>query len=207
MRILVFDTETNGLPPSYPKHISEQPFMVQMACILFEDERPVGHFSSFCVPEDENGKRHFIPKEDFFIEHGLTDEVINSVGQSYKVVVPVVNNLIKRCDFMVAHNAPFDDQIVKAAYWRANFDTKLWSSKPLICTCRMLENVLKLPPPSWKKTGYKFPNLDEAYRALVHPEGFVGAHDAMNDVMACAKVFFAARKKEIPSLFIRGEPE
>ena len=55
------------------------------------------------------------------------------------------------------------------------------------CTMRIATNVLKIPGPR----GFKWPTLQEAYKRLVDPAGFEGAHDAITDVKACAAVFYA----------------
>ena len=52
-------------------------------------------------------------------------------------------------------------------------------------------DICKIPPP--RGSGYKWPKLEEAYRILVDPVGFEGAHDAMVDVEACRKVFYALK--------------
>jgi len=59
---------------------------------------------------------------------------------------------------------------------------------------KTLEPIMKLPG----KYGYKFPTLDEAYRAYVDPMGFEGAHDAMKDVEACAAVLWAIEDNGFP---------
>ena len=58
-----------------------------------------------------------------------------------------------------------------------------------------LVDELKIPGRFGKQ--YKWPSLDESYRALVNPEGFTGAHDAMVDVMACAEVLWAAEDRGV----------
>ena len=49
MKTLLFDTETNGLPKGMT--LEAQPDMLQIAAILLEGNRPVGHLSCFCDPQ------------------------------------------------------------------------------------------------------------------------------------------------------------
>lgn len=59
-------------------------------------------------------------------------------------------------------------------------------------------NFCKLPNPSGRK-GYKWPKLTELYNVLFEEE-MEDAHDAMGDVTALAKCFFALKDKGIIQL-------
>ncbi len=52
-------------------------------------------------------------------------------------------------------------------------------------------DILKIP--SRKGSGYKWPKLEELHNFLFK-EGFDGAHDALNDVMATSKCYFEMNK-------------
>lgn len=205
IRTLVFDTETNGKRPKgrdVPLH--KEPGLVQIAAILYLGRRPVGHLSCFMPPMGPQGDRRPIPDPElsptgtltdadyaFFRKSGITDETVDAAGVPFKVGVAMFNNFVRVADRIVAHNIAFDDPIVRAAYSRiACPQQALWET-PKYCTMKTLEPVLKLPG----KYGFKFPTLDESYRALVDPLGFAGAHDAMVDVQACAAVLWAIEDK------------
>lgn len=204
---LVYDTETNGKRPKKPRGaprdwappLTSEPGLVQIAGVLYLGRRPVGHLSCFMPPLGPQGDRRPIPDPDlapeglterdfeFFRKSGITEETVDACGVPFKVGVAMFNNLVRLADRIVAHNIAFDDPIVRAAYSRiACPQRQLWDT-PKFCTMKTLEPVLKLPG----KYGYKFPTLDESYRALVNPKGFEGAHDAMVDVEACAAVLWA----------------
>lgn len=55
----------------------------------------------------------------------------------------------------------------------------------LPCTMQASTNLCKIPGPY----GFKYPTLQELHKHLFEV-GFDGAHDAMVDVLACAKCFF-----------------
>lgn len=185
---LVFDTETNGKRPKGRNvPLTDEPALVQIAAILYWGRRPVAHLSAFMQPLDGHGEPAAIPTEEFFIKSGITQETVDRAGTTYKVGVATFNNMVKRADRIVAHNIQFDDPIMRAAYSRIAAPQQQYWETPKFCTMKTLELVLKLPG----KYGYKFPSLDESYRALVDPLGFEGAHDAMVDVEACAKVLWA----------------
>ena len=182
MRSLVFDTETTG-KANFKGSLSDQPYIVQIAAILFDGRREVAHFSAITVPEFR-GVRAPVPAEAMAV-HGVTEELIDSVGVSYKVALAVFQNLAKRADRLVAHNTEFDDLMVRAAYSRIAMEQQVLWDLPKVCTMKSSESVLKLPG----KYGYKWPSLAEAYQHFTG-EGFEGAHDAMVDVRACARVLF-----------------
>jgi len=185
---LVFDTETNGMRPKGKNvPLTQEPSLVQIAAILYWGRRPVAHCSYFMEPLDAHGGVATIPTEKFFIDSGITQETVDRAGTTYKVGVAAFNNMVKKADRIVAHNMGFDDPIMRAAYSRIAAPQQAYWETPKFCTMKTLEPVLQLPG----KYGFKFPTLDESYRALVDPMGFEGAHDAMVDVEACAAVLWA----------------
>ena len=192
-KYLVFDTETNGKRPKGRNNpLTSEPALVQIAAVLFDDDRrPVGHVSCFMQPLDGQGKPAEIPTEKFFLDSGITQDVVDRCGTTYQVGLGMFNNLVKRADAIVAHNMQFDDPIIRAAYSRIAAPQQVYWDTKKLCTMKTLEPILKLPG----KYGFKFPTLDESYRALVDPTGFEGAHDAMVDVQACAEVLWAIEDK------------
>jgi DNA polymerase-3 subunit epsilon len=188
IRTLVFDTETNGKrPKGRDVPLTSEPAITQIAAILFWGRRPVAHLSCFVQPLDGRGDPAVIPDEEFFIKSGITQATVDAVGRPLKTGLAEFNQMVKVADRVIAHNMQFDDPITRANYSRIAAPQRNYWDTPKYCTMKTLEPVLKLPG----KYGFKFPTLDESYRALVDPMGFEGAHDAMVDVEACAKVLFA----------------
>lgn len=198
MRTLVFDTETTGKSVKGGQ-LAQQPYIVQIAAVLFDERRPIAHFSAVTVPEFR-GERAPIPQEASNI-HGITDELVDRVGVSYKVALPVFNNLAKRADRLVAHNIEFDDLLVRAAYSRIAAEQQVLWDLPKVCTMQSSETVLKLPG----KYGYKWPSLLEAHQFFTG-EGFDGAHDAMVDVLACSRVLWALEDAGHPLKQLKDHP-
>ena len=164
-----------------------EPAITQIAAILFLGRRPVAHLSCFVQPLDGQGQPATIPDEQFFRDAGITHETIDAVGRPLKTGLAEFNQMVKVADRIIAHNMQFDDPITRGNYARIAAPQREYWDTPKFCTMKTLEPVLKLPG----KYGYKFPTLDESYRALVDPMGFAGAHDAMVDVQACASVLWA----------------
>lgn len=192
-RTLCFDTETNGKRGKNPP-LSSEPAITQIAAILFWGRRPVAHLSCFVQPLNFDGSPATIPNEEFFIKAGITHATVDAVGRPLKTGLAEFNQMVRSADRIVAHNIQFDDPITRSNYSRVVAPQREYWDRPKYCTMKTLEPVLKLPG----KYGYKFPTLDESYRALVDPMGFEGAHDAMVDVQACAAVLWAIEDKGYP---------
>ena len=201
-RTVVFDTETNGMRPKGRNiPLSSEPALVQIAAVQYLGWRPVAHISFFMHPLDGVGGSATIPKEPFFINSGITQETVDAVGVPYHVGLSAFDNMIANSDRAAAHNIAFDDPIIRAAFERAGMTSKAYAKIPKLCTMKTLEPILKLPG----KYGYKFPSLDESYKAMVDEKGFTGAHDAMVDVEACARVLRATEEAGYEIWKLQGE--
>ena len=194
LRTFVWDTETNGKRPRGKNNpLSSEPAITQIAGIMYLGRRPVAHLSCFVHPLDGMGNPAAIPTEQFFIDAGITQETVDAVGLPLKLGLAMFNQFVKVADRIVAHNVLFDDPITRGNYSRISAPQREYWDTPKYCTMQSLTDVLKLPG----KYGYKYPTLDESYRALVDPMGFEGAHDAMKDVEAAAAVLWAIEDKGI----------
>ena len=188
----IFDCETTGvLNKNLPPGHEGQARIVQLAGELHDGRRVLACMNLIVDPLVE------IPEKVAEI-HGITTGIARKYGVPTIVAMAVFNNLAKLADTLVAHNAPFDVGILNSEYARLDREPGAFK-KPVVCTMLKSLNVLKLPPTEkMKRAGfgpYKSPNLQEAYRGLVDPGGFEGAHDAMADVTACRKVLFSLIEK------------
>ena len=91
----------------------------------------------------------------------------------------------------MAHNISFDISVMMAEFLRASINTSFldW---PQICTMKSSIDFCDLP-------NKKFPRLAELYRQLFN-EDFANAHDALADVLACARCFFELKNRRIIGL-------
>lgn len=179
MTFLVFDTETTGvIQKSLPVDHPSQPHVVQLGMELCDGEKTVSAASIVVDPGVE------VPEESAKI-HGMTTEVVRKFGVPKVVAVALFNNFARLAQSLVAHNAAFDIGVLAGEYMRLKRDPP-FGSKQVYCTMALSTEVCKIPG---KYRDYKWPSLQEAYRELVDPGGFDGAHDAMADVRACRAVF------------------
>lgn len=187
-RVLVFDTETTGLwkfklPPDNPT----QPEAVQIAAKLVND-----------VDGRILGQINFIIKAGSECEpqaaaiHGITNELVEQAGVARRVAIASFHNLLKAAEKTVAHNWDFDSKIIRRSYFLENSSSEIFDKMPGFCTMKSSTELCKLPGKFAGK--YKWPSLQEAYKLLVDPAGFDGAHDAMVDVDACLQVYLHLRE-------------
>jgi DNA polymerase-3 subunit epsilon len=180
--ILFFDTETSGMiDRKLPSEHPSQPRLVQLGALLTErDLTPRAEIS--LLVESEGVKFH--PKA---IEvHGITEEMADHAGVPMLVALALFSNLCRRAELVVAHNMDFDAQIMAGQYHRAEKPNPLkFPHLKLECTMKALTPILKIPG---RYKDYKWPSLDESHRFFFN-EGVEGAHDALADVHACARVW------------------
>jgi DNA polymerase III epsilon subunit-like protein len=96
---------------------------------------------------------------------------------------------VKKADLIIGHNIDFDDKIISAELYRRHKPAILDQANKA-CTMKMSVDICRLP--NKRGNGYKWPNLAELHQFLFQTD-FPDAHDAMVDVNACARCFFALK--------------
>lgn len=189
--ILFFDTETTGFPhKSKPVDHPDQPHLVQLAAMLTEDDgKPVSQFSFIIDPGVAHGIR--IPSGAAAV-HGIDEERVWRHGIPTRYALRSFNELYQRADMIVGHNVDFDCEIVSIGVERERlpFDAGYMNGLPRFCTMKSSTDICCIPSP---KGGNKWPKLGEAYKHFTGLD-LEGAHDAMNDLLACKAVFFKLRE-------------
>jgi len=191
---LVFDTETTGkLNYNQPAGHITQPAMVQLGAILYHDRQIVAELNIVTIPvrqysESGGAIRVPIPAEAYNI-HGIDDAKVDAAGVQVGLALALFMQLASKADRLIAYNTAFDRDIVNTALIREFSGSMSIDSGRLYCAMLSASNHLKIPgrrPGQWA-----WPKLQDAYKALVDPKGFEGAHDAMADVKAAAAVTWA----------------
>ena len=197
MPTLIFDTETTGLPSrGAPLDHASQPHLVQLAAVLLDDDGVERACVSLIV-------RPAIPiPPDAAKIHGISEELAARVGVPPAVAVGVWSNLARRADLLVAHNIAFDIGLMATAWLRTSGRTvdawqEAYGGHRQFCTMKAATPVVNLPPTErMVAAGFnrpKPPKLEECIRHFFD-EDLAGAHDALVDVRACARVFNHLRK-------------
>lgn len=180
--ILVLDTETTGKADfRSPHHAVHQPHLVQLGAQLLDfDYRVRGEINLIIQPAG-----WFIPKEASAI-HGITNEMAMAYGVDLGLALQVFATFALRAKVFVAHNFDFDSLVMSTAWHRHDGDGDQWleGNQVNYCTMNAMTPICDLPG----QYGPKWPKLQEAY-VRCFGETFEGAHDAMADVRACARVY------------------
>lgn len=187
--ILAFDTETTGLPLWHdPSDDPRQPHIVQLAAILFQPNgEEVETFSTIVNPGPG-----IVSCPESLAAHGITPERCAAEGIPPREAVAKFMSMYDRATEMVGHNVTFDFRMMRIAHARTHGE-KWRSELPYTCTMRSTTNIVNLPPTeAMLRAGRrhpKSPNLGEAY-AFFFGETLEGAHDALVDVRASARIYF-----------------
>lgn len=192
MPTLVYDTETTSLvlskeKPSHP----DQPHLVELGCILFNDKNEECAQVGVIVKPDG-----FTIPESAAAVHGITTEMALQLGIPLIIALAIFSNLAKIATRHVAHNIDFDIKVMMAEFHRMG---KPFPPLNARCTKDMAEPITRLPPTERmieKNMGHKFksPKLVECTQFLFGEE-IVGAHSALADAKACARVFFELERR------------
>lgn len=189
---LVYDVETNGLPTSHSEPANNfncWPRISQLALALYDSKgRMIYEDAMYIKPDGWEMPDELVKK------YGITTEFLHEKGVAISWALGVFQRMERDCQFRVAHNISFDSKVLRAEMIRAytsQFAPKFESGKH----CTMMAAA--------KHFSIKWPKLDALYKKLFN-EGFDGAHNAIHDRNACARIFF---KLQELGAFEKKEPE
>lgn len=189
--ILVYDTETTGLPDFKVRSSDpSQSHIVQLALLLLDDEgREIKAESMIVKPDGWT-----IPPETTAI-HGISQERAMDEGVHESDAVTAFLLMQGAAAIRVAHNESFDRRIMRIALTRLAMERDFIAAieaRPSYCTCNAATPIVKLPPTermlNASFTGPKPPKLEECMRHFFG-EDLPGAHDAPVDARACARLY------------------
>lgn len=188
MNILFFDTETTGfVQHRLPDDDASQPHLVQIAAKLTDDGGAIiNQFSLIVNPGVP------IPPRAAEV-HGITDNLAMAQGIPEASAFRLFCFLLDRADLVVAHNAAFDLAVMRCLAAREGTGLRPVET---FCTMETATPIVNLPPTEKMVAAGimkpKSPKLEECVRHFFN-EALDGAHDALIDVDACARVFFHLR--------------
>jgi DNA polymerase III epsilon subunit-like protein len=201
---LFFDTETTGLPANYEasfKDVDNWPRITQLAWAIYNSEgKQFKKFQSLIKPdgwtiptvEELKAKRSKNP--NFFVENNMSTERCEREGRPLVDALKHFVQAIEETTYIIAHNMSYDLPVTQCEMWRTEMNA---TNKGLIrlCTKELGTDICRIPAP-WGKPGFKWPSLEELHDYLFQHK-FMGAHDAMNDVEACANCFFEMKRRNL----------
>jgi DNA polymerase-3 subunit epsilon len=188
--ILFFDTETTGKAdfrssPDAP----HQPRLVQFAALLCKDDGEEVQSANLIIKPEG-----FTIPESASAIHGITTEQAVAVGVDCSIARHLYRRWWNASSVVVAHNIQFDLLIMDGELFRHAGGQKAWGeARDTFCTMQAMTPICKLPG---NYGDYKWPKLQEAHKHAFGQE-FDGAHDALADVRACARVYLWIKNRKI----------
>jgi DNA polymerase III epsilon subunit-like protein len=171
MKLLIFDTETTGLPPRRDEiDPATWPHIVQLSWMIYDTltrKYVLYDYIIKCPVE--------IPEESTNI-HKITQSMCEKQGFHFSDILPIFNECYRQCDLVIAHNFTFDRDMILVESMRIN--TSFSFSKPAYCT--MLAST-------YLNQG-KWPKLNWLYEFLFH-EDVKNLHNSMIDVIVCFRCY------------------
>lgn len=177
---LVFDTETTDKPTK-----AGAPDPVQLAAILYDEDRvEVAALSGLIITEG------WKVADGAFGVHGISAERADKYGLWLEDICYIFARMVQVADVIVAHNTPFDASVMRKALDRHMDATKVLDGKTWRCTMRASTPIVGIPKTAAiASKAFKWPKLHEAYKFFFNEE-LEGAHDALIDTRACARIYF-----------------
>lgn len=210
MRVLLFDTETNGLPRSWgasPYKTDNWPRILTLAWQLWEV--PGADIGSPVL--QTKGEYLIVPPVDIVWDseaekiHRISLDHARRDGRPAAEVFPEFVNIVRNADLIVAHNMAFDKTVLICELIRLDSRFVMdWWPRFEYCTCEGTKTLCALPPPPGRPVRpsdpYKKPKLVELYRFLFpdHAADFP-FHSAAGDTECLTQCFLElVRRRLVP---------
>ena len=190
--ILFYDTETTGLPDFKSRSDDpKQPHLVQLAMTMNDDDGSEVRHTNVIVRPDG-----WTISPEIAAIHGITTERAMDEGVPEGDAVALFILASAASSLRVAHNENFDCRILRIAMMRAGIARdviEFFEARANFCTCNSSKHIVNLPPTErMLKVGMTTPKPPKLEECMQHffREGLAGAHDALVDVRACARIYF-----------------
>lgn len=193
MKILIFDTETSGLPQERDASVLSTelwPHILQFAYILYDtSNNKIIDYNNFLI----NIKKDvFISPESISI-HKITRKACNQNGIDIKIVLNKFNELLLNTDLIIGHNLQFDKNMIIVECIRNrithNFNPQ---NIPIKSYCTMNNSKKMCNIRAINKNGesfIKYPKLLELYNHFFN-DNPNNLHDAMADVIITLTCYY-----------------
>lgn len=167
-KILVFDTETTGLPKPNRVPLDEQPRIIEIGLVVLNDDQVVERVGQLLDPKVP------IPPDSSKTHH-IYDDMVRG-KPTFAQFLPEFIKHFEGSDCLIAHNAPFDVRILATELIRLGInETFPWPPK-IICTVQEYAPMF----------GFK-PNLQKLYQQITG-KSLAQTHRALDDADALAEI-------------------
>jgi DNA polymerase III epsilon subunit-like protein len=214
MKILIYDTETTGLPPIGEKNVTKLnldkwPNTLQFSYVIYDSDTNnllKTHDSIIKLPPG------VIITEENYSFHHISNKMSETKGKDINVVLREFLTDCAQVDMLVGHNINFDYNMIKSEMMRnpnayTVEDTKLLANKKMYCTARETYGYCSIPAINRNGEKYfKYPTLKELYEKLFD-ETPQNLHNSLNDVLITLRCVMKFRfnkdvNNEVKSLIV-----
>tara|TARA_B110001450_G_scaffold254809_1_gene280945 strand:- start:21551 stop:22216 length:666 start_codon:yes stop_codon:yes gene_type:complete len=196
MKILVFDTETTGLPTKGASiyELNKWPYIIQLSYIYYDLSTNKITIKDNYIKISDSVK---IEEESYNI-HKISKDILNEKGISIKSALYEFNDYLKLCDLVIGHNISFDKRMIFAESLRNNVDQNFTIykenkkiCKPEYCTMRSTTQFCNIERLNKQNKPYlKVPKLTELYQKLF-PDAIIpeNLHNSLVDILITFKCY------------------
>ena len=199
MKILVFDTETTGLPSERNasiRDVTKWPHIIQLSYILYDIDMK----KTLCCVDDIIKLDDNVEISEKSIElHNITRSISNRKGILISEAINNFNMVLETADVVVAHNLSFDKKMIMVECVRLNtkqyFTNTSGRGVKEYCSMKNSVGICKIERVNSKgEKYYKYPTLSELHNYLFgyYPEN---VHDSMADVLICLRCYYKMFKE------------
>ena len=192
MKVLVFDTETTGLPternPSI-MDVDKWPHIVQLSYVLYDSEsKQLLEYADNLIKISLNIE--ITPGSEAI--HHISHLMCQSQGISINDALNCFNKSLDKADVVVGHNISFDKRMIMVESKRLGKYQRFTINgikKPEYCTMKNSVDLCKIEVTAGTgETYFKFPTLSELHNKLFGnlPKG---THNALADVLICLRCY------------------
>ena len=190
MKVLIFDTETTGIPPKYvsTRETFRFPYIVQLSWMIFDmgkNKITTVHDHIIQLPQ------YLVISEENANIHGIDNATMREKGEN---IIPILKKFRKdalKASLVVAHNIAFDKRIIEVEFHRHGLGE--WSAlrKKEYCTMKKGNPICNLKMKSYysNKMISKFPRLSELHYKLFG-EVPKNLHNALIDIILCFRCYY-----------------
>jgi len=192
MRVLVFDTETTGLPTERNASITETtkwPYIVQLSYIIYDF-----NINNIICSYDEILKlpQNIDISKDSIKLHKITKEKNQESGVDRKIALYNFNKELQACDVVVGHNISFDKRMIMVECIRNGVQQHFnyrGKKKIEFCTMKAGVDICMIEKINFNGDKYfKYPTLSELYYKLFN-EIPMNTHNSFVDVLLCLRCY------------------
>jgi len=204
MKILLFDTETNGLPKNRyapPSHSDAYPAVLQLSWAIFT----ITPKNTLIAGEKRNITLALPPgiawDTGAAAIHGISEESVrSSEAIPHQEAFLAFREALNSVDCIICHNMAFDKPVIRAGAYAVDLRT-LWPQKiQEFCTMENTRALVGVPSAPEAKHAFKAPRLNELYTWLHgHVYDLSGSgnvlHSAESDTICLARCIASMLRK------------